>query len=100
MGAFFLGKSFAFPFEWGFRWSFSFPQCDRVGVPVVGRTVFRLPINQSIEVDILMKDTPRGNVRRAADGDVKPGLGFSEVGNSNFEVPEAQEVTPVGPAYL
>ena len=37
---------------------------------------------------------------RAADGDVKPGLGFSEVGNSKIEVPEAQEVTPVGPAYL
>ena len=39
-------------------------------------------------------------MRRAADGDVKPGLGFSEVGNSKIEVPEAQEVTPVGPAYL
>ena len=35
-------------------------------------------------------------MRRAADGDVKPELGFSEVGNSKIEVPEAQEVTPVG----
>ena len=55
-------------------------------------------MNRSVNVNTAL--TKRPNVRRAADGDVKPELGFSEVGNSKIEVPEAQEVTPVGPAYL